>query len=114
MPTACEPTSLAVLDVSRRPMSGSLAEPAGTGVWTSDTWRNPVPISEKSRTDLNDRRNPPRRDGRLVEQRPLRSVRESRSSAKHLRNDIDRAAFYAQPASTGDERWDAMPPASPE
>ncbi len=38
----------------------------------------------------------------------LRMVRESRSNSKFLRNDADRAAFYAQPPSTGDARWDAM------
>lgn len=38
----------------------------------------------------------------------LRIVRELRSNAKHLRNDTDRSAFYAQPSTTGDRRWDAL------
>jgi transcriptional regulator with XRE-family HTH domain len=38
----------------------------------------------------------------------LRVVRELRSNAKHLRNDTDRAAFYARPSTTGDRRWDAL------
>jgi len=38
----------------------------------------------------------------------LRIVRELRSNAAHLRNDTDRAAFYAQPSTTGDRRWDAL------
>lgn len=38
----------------------------------------------------------------------LRIVREFRSNAEHLRNDTDRDAFYAQPSTTGDRRWDAL------
>jgi len=38
----------------------------------------------------------------------LRIVRELRSNAEHLRNDTDRDAFYAQPSTTGDRRWDAL------
>lgn len=38
----------------------------------------------------------------------LRIVRELRSNAKHLRSDTDLDAFYAQPSTTGDRRWDAM------
>ncbi|MEO6988891.1 MAG: helix-turn-helix transcriptional regulator [Aquihabitans sp.] len=38
----------------------------------------------------------------------LRVVRELRSNASHLGNDADRAAFYAQPSTTGDRRWDAL------
>lgn len=38
----------------------------------------------------------------------LRIVRELRSNATHLRNEVDRAAFYARPSTTGDRRWDAL------
>ena len=38
----------------------------------------------------------------------LRVVREMRSNAKHLRGEADHTAFYAQPSTTGDRRWDAL------
>lgn len=38
----------------------------------------------------------------------LRIVRELRTNAAHLRNDADRSAFYGQPSTTGDRRWDAL------
>lgn len=38
----------------------------------------------------------------------LRLVREMRSNSKFIRNDAERNAFYAQPSTTGDRRWDAM------
>ena len=38
----------------------------------------------------------------------LRLVREMRSNAVHLADDPDRAAFFAEPSTTGDPRWDAM------
>lgn len=38
----------------------------------------------------------------------LRLVREMRSNAVFATKDTDRAAFYAEPATTGDPRWDAM------
>lgn len=38
----------------------------------------------------------------------LRVVREMRANAAHLRTGDDHAAFYAQPSTTGDRRWDAL------
>ena len=38
----------------------------------------------------------------------LRVVRELRSHAQHLVTDVDRAAYFARPTTTGDARWDAM------
>ena len=38
----------------------------------------------------------------------LRLVRQMVSDSKWVRDDGDRAAFYAQPSTTGDQRWDAM------
>ena len=38
----------------------------------------------------------------------LRLVREMRSNAAHVVRDEDRAAFYAEPTTTGDQRWDAL------
>jgi transcriptional regulator with XRE-family HTH domain len=38
----------------------------------------------------------------------LRLVRQMRSDATHLTRPADRAAFYAEPSTTGDPRWDAM------
>lgn len=38
----------------------------------------------------------------------LRVVREMRSNAHWLSGGNDMAAFYAQPTTTGDRRWDAM------
>jgi hypothetical protein len=31
-----------------------------------------------------------------------------RSNARFVSTDTDRAAFFAQPSTTGDQRWDAM------
>jgi transcriptional regulator with XRE-family HTH domain len=38
----------------------------------------------------------------------LRLVREMRSNSQEIRTDVDRAAFYAAPSTTGDQRWDAL------
>jgi transcriptional regulator with XRE-family HTH domain len=38
----------------------------------------------------------------------LRLIREMRSNAKFVGNAADREAFYAEPSTTGDQRWDAM------
>jgi transcriptional regulator with XRE-family HTH domain len=38
----------------------------------------------------------------------LRLIREMRSNASFARSDLDRAAFFAEPSTTGDQRWDAM------
>lgn len=38
----------------------------------------------------------------------LRVVREMRSHASFVTEPADRAAFFAQPSTTGDQRWDAM------
>ena len=38
----------------------------------------------------------------------LRLVREMRSNAKFVETPVDRAAFFAAPSTTGDQRWDAM------
>jgi transcriptional regulator with XRE-family HTH domain len=38
----------------------------------------------------------------------VRLVRQMRSDAAHLTRAGDRAAFYAEPSTTGDPRWDAM------
>jgi transcriptional regulator with XRE-family HTH domain len=38
----------------------------------------------------------------------LRLIREMRSNAKFVTNDADREAFFAEPSTTGDQRWDAM------
>jgi transcriptional regulator with XRE-family HTH domain len=38
----------------------------------------------------------------------LRLVREMRSNAVQVTNAADRAAFFAEPSTTGDPRWDAM------
>jgi transcriptional regulator with XRE-family HTH domain len=38
----------------------------------------------------------------------LRLVRQMRSDAAHLTSVADKAAFYAEPSTTGDPRWDAM------
>lgn len=38
----------------------------------------------------------------------LRLVREMRSNAKFAVSAADRAAFFAEPSTTGDPRWDAM------
>jgi len=38
----------------------------------------------------------------------LRLVREMRSNAKFVDQPQDRAAFFAEPSTTGDQRWDAM------
>jgi len=38
----------------------------------------------------------------------LRLVREMRSNSVFARSERDRAAFFAQPSTTGDQRWDAM------
>lgn len=38
----------------------------------------------------------------------LRVVRQMRSEATHLAAEVDRAAFYAAPSTTGDPRWDAL------
>lgn len=38
----------------------------------------------------------------------LRVVRELRSNSRHLTADADRVAFFAEPSTTGDQRWDAM------
>lgn len=47
------------------------------------------------------------RDGWPVEDL-LRLVRELRSNAKFIRDDHEWNAFYAQPSTTGDRRWDSM------
>lgn len=44
----------------------------------------------------------------------LRLVRELRSNFGHLRDDADRAVYFARPATTGDQRWDAMLAANAE
>lgn len=44
----------------------------------------------------------------------LRVVREMRSNARFVVTDRDRAAFLAEPSTTGDPRWDAMLAASTE
>lgn len=38
----------------------------------------------------------------------LRIVRELRANRRELVTDADRAAFLAEPSTTGDQRWDAM------
>lgn len=38
----------------------------------------------------------------------LRLVREMRSNAKFVETPLDRAAFFFEPSTTGDQRWDAM------
>jgi hypothetical protein len=38
----------------------------------------------------------------------LRSVREMRSHAGRITRPADRQAFFAQPSTTGDQRWDAL------
>lgn len=38
----------------------------------------------------------------------LRVVRESRSNAKWVSGSKDLAIFFAQPSTTGDQRWDAL------
>lgn len=38
----------------------------------------------------------------------LRLVREMRSNARFVNTRRDRAAFFAEPSTTGDQRWDAM------
>lgn len=38
----------------------------------------------------------------------LRVIREMRSNAAHLIDDVDIEAFWARPSTTGDERWDAL------
>jgi len=38
----------------------------------------------------------------------LRVVREQRSNAKWVSRPIDQAVFFARPATTGDQRWDAL------
>ncbi len=38
----------------------------------------------------------------------LRLVRQMVSDSKWLRDQPDREAFFAQPSTTGDQRWDAM------
>lgn len=38
----------------------------------------------------------------------LRVVRQIRSDATHIESAADRAAFYAEPSTTGDPRWDAL------
>jgi transcriptional regulator with XRE-family HTH domain len=38
----------------------------------------------------------------------LRLIREMRSNATFARSDRDREAFFAEPSTTGDPRWDAM------
>jgi transcriptional regulator with XRE-family HTH domain len=38
----------------------------------------------------------------------LRLVREMRSNERFITDDADRAAFLAEPSTTGDPRWDAM------
>jgi transcriptional regulator with XRE-family HTH domain len=44
----------------------------------------------------------------------LRVVRELRSNAWLLATDADRAAYLAEPSTTGDQRWDAMLAANAE
>lgn len=44
----------------------------------------------------------------------LRVLRELRSNARRLRSEADRAAFFSRPATTGDQRWDAMLAANAE
>lgn len=44
----------------------------------------------------------------------LRVVREMRSNARHVQTAADRAAFLAEPSTTGDQRWDAMLAANAE
>lgn len=38
----------------------------------------------------------------------LRYVREMINNASFVVNDLDRAAFFAAPSTTGDRRWDAL------
>jgi len=38
----------------------------------------------------------------------LRVIREMRSNAKFVERPADRLAFFAEPSTTGDARWDAM------
>ena len=38
----------------------------------------------------------------------LRLVREMRSNAKFVVTPLDRVAFFGEPSTTGDQRWDAM------
>lgn len=38
----------------------------------------------------------------------LRLVREMRSNARYATSDTDSAAFFAEPSTTGDPRWDAL------
>jgi transcriptional regulator with XRE-family HTH domain len=38
----------------------------------------------------------------------LRLIREMRSNAKFVTSRADHEAFYAEPSTTGDKRWDAM------
>ena len=38
----------------------------------------------------------------------LRVVRQMRTDAAHLDGPADRAAFFAEPSTTGDPRWDAL------
>lgn len=38
----------------------------------------------------------------------LRVVRELRANSRHLATGADRDAFFAEPSTTGDQRWDAM------
>jgi transcriptional regulator with XRE-family HTH domain len=38
----------------------------------------------------------------------LRVIRENRSNAAFIESERDRAAFFAEPSTTGDPRWDAM------
>lgn len=38
----------------------------------------------------------------------LRNVREMRSNSKFVQANRDLTAFYAQPSTTGDRRWDAL------
>lgn len=38
----------------------------------------------------------------------LRLVRQMRTDAAHLDGSADRAAFFAEPSTTGDPRWDAL------
>lgn len=44
----------------------------------------------------------------------LRLVRQVRSDSRWLVTDADRAAFFAEPSTTGDQRWDAMLAANAE
>lgn len=44
----------------------------------------------------------------------LRLVREMRSNAVFALTEADRAAFFAEPSTTGDPRWDAMVAGSTE